>query len=101
MFFRKEYIYGVDARVNAGFGLWQLAHKSSAELTAANFEAAKLAMTGISNDNGKPMRITPSILLVPPSLESKARSIIAPTLANGASNVNENSVEVLVSSWLS
>ena len=25
VFFRKEYIYGVDARCNAGYGLWQLA----------------------------------------------------------------------------
>jgi phage major head subunit gpT-like protein len=100
VFFRKEYIYGVDARVNAGFGLWQLAHKSSADLTATNFEASKTAMTGLINENGKPMRVRPSILLVPPSLESKALSIVAPTLANGATNVNANSVEVVVASWL-
>jgi phage major head subunit gpT-like protein len=31
VFFRKEYIYGVDSRCNAGFGLWQLAFGSTGE----------------------------------------------------------------------
>ena len=29
VFYRKEYIYGVDSRYNAGFGLWQLAFGST------------------------------------------------------------------------
>ena len=101
VFFRKEFIYGSDARVNAGFGLWQLAHKSSEDLIAANFETAKGAMTGLTNDNGKPMRIAPSVLLVPPSLEAKAMALVAPTLANGATNIYAGSIEVVVSRWLS
>jgi len=32
VFFRKEYIYGVDSRCNAGYGLWQLAYGSTGEL---------------------------------------------------------------------
>lgn len=31
VFYRKEYVYGVDARYNAGFGLWQLAYGSTGE----------------------------------------------------------------------
>lgn len=31
VFYRKEYIYGVDARYNAGYGLWQLAYGSTGE----------------------------------------------------------------------
>lgn len=33
VFFSKEYIYGVDARCNAGYGLWQLAYGSTGETT--------------------------------------------------------------------
>jgi phage major head subunit gpT-like protein len=29
VFFQKEYIYGVDSRDNAGYGLWQLAFGST------------------------------------------------------------------------
>lgn len=32
VFFRKEYIYGVDSRCNAGYGLWQLAYGSTGEV---------------------------------------------------------------------
>ena len=28
---RKEYLYGVDGRYNAGYGLWQLAYGSTGE----------------------------------------------------------------------
>ena len=28
---KKEFIYGVDARCNAGYGLWQLAFGSTGE----------------------------------------------------------------------
>jgi phage major head subunit gpT-like protein len=35
-----EHYYGVNARVNAGFGLWQLAYASKAELTPDNYAAA-------------------------------------------------------------
>jgi phage major head subunit gpT-like protein len=32
VFMRKEYIYGVDCRDNAGYGLWQLAYGSTGEV---------------------------------------------------------------------
>ena len=38
VFFKKEYIYGVDSRCNAGYGLWQLAFGSTGE---ADMPAAK------------------------------------------------------------
>ena len=34
VFHRSQYVYGVDARRNAGFGFWQLAYKSKAALNA-------------------------------------------------------------------
>ena len=40
VFFKKEYVYGVDSRCNAGYGLWQLAFGSTGE---ADMPAAKAA----------------------------------------------------------
>lgn len=65
VFFQDTYIYGVRARVNAGFGLWQLAFASKAPLTAENYEAARKAMTGLMGDAGRPLNVKPDTLLVP------------------------------------
>jgi phage major head subunit gpT-like protein len=36
VFMRREFVYGVEDRLNVGFGLWQLAFASSKALTAAD-----------------------------------------------------------------
>ena len=38
VFMRDAYRYGVDARVNAGYGLWQLAYGSKQTLNADNYK---------------------------------------------------------------
>lgn len=40
-FMRNEYVYGVEARVNAGYGLWQLAYGSNKDLSYANYATAR------------------------------------------------------------
>ena len=70
VFFRDEYLYGVRARVNAGFGLWQLAFGSQAPLTADNYAAARSAMMSLRGDRGGILGVNPNLLVVPPSLES-------------------------------
>lgn len=55
VFFKDRYFYGVRGRSNAGFGLWQLAYASKADLTAANYEAARQAMAQFKNDAGEPL----------------------------------------------
>ena len=44
VFMRNEFLYGVRARVSSGYGLWQMAYRSKAELNEANYEAARSAM---------------------------------------------------------
>ena len=44
VFLKDEYVYGVRARANAGYGLWQLAYASKQPLTHESYEAARLAM---------------------------------------------------------
>jgi len=53
VFTTDKYLYGVRARVNAGFGLWQLAFGSKATLNATNYAAARAAMMGFQSDGGR------------------------------------------------
>lgn len=102
VFMRDEYRYGVRYRCNVGFGFWQLAYKSRAELNDINFNAAYAAMMQLKADGGRPMGIKPTLLVVPPSLRAAALSLIeAQLLPGGSSNPNYKVVEVIVSPWLS
>lgn len=102
VFVRDEYRYGVRYRCNAGFGFWQLAYKSKAELNDVNFNAAYTAMMQVKADGGRPMGIKPTHLVVPPSLRASAIALIEAQLTTGgASNPNYKAVEVIVSPWLS
>ncbi len=101
VFTRKEYRYGVDARVNAGFGLWQLAYASKQELNTANYAAAREAMQGTNGDKGRALGVQGSLLVVAPTLEQQALEVVKRERdASGATNVYQNSADVLVSPWL-
>ncbi len=114
VFWRNEFIYGVDARVAAGFALWQLAFASDAALTHDNYAAARAAMIAIVKENGDKMGVVPTHLVVPASLEGAARQVaknelIVTTVNVGTppvpqsvavSNEWAGSVEVLMTPWL-
>lgn len=101
VFFRDEYVYGVRARANAGFGLWQLAWGSRQVLDNTTYAAARSAMMSLRGDNGRLLGITPTLLVVGPALEQAARElIISQTRANGESNPWRDSVELIVTPWL-
>lgn len=97
VFMANEYLYGADARLNVGFGFWQMAHKSQAALTADNVFAAITAMRQLKADGGKPLGLMPDTLLVPPSLELQARKVlVAAQNDTGASNVMQGMLPNLV-----
>lgn len=101
VFMRNEYIYGTDARVNAGFGLWQLAYGSKQTLDATNYEAARTNILSRTADGGKKLALNPNLLVVGPSNEGKARRLVkAEKDANGADNVWYNTADVLVVPYL-
>lgn len=101
VFFKKEYVYGVDNRCNVGFGFWQQAFGSKDVLDNANFEAAYDAMGAFKGDNEKPLGIKPTLLVVGPSNASAARKIVEAQLINGGdSNTNFRRVELLEVPWL-
>lgn len=101
VFEKNEYVFGADGRLNVGFGLWQQAFCSKATLDAAGYGAARQAMMGFKSDAGKPLGITPNLLLVGPSNEKAALDVVqAERLANGADNVYRNTAKVVTCSWL-
>ncbi|USE78068.1 Mu-like prophage major head subunit gpT family protein [Cupriavidus gilardii] len=101
VFTSKKFRYGVDARSNVGFGLWQLAYASKEELTAETYGAARAKLMEMKGDNGKPLGVRPSLLVVPPSLEGKALEILqAEKNANGATNIYRNTAQLLNTPWL-
>jgi len=100
VFTRKLFRYGVDARVNVGFGLWQLAYASKQELSLDNFGAAYAAHMALKGDNGRPLGIRPSLLVVPPTLRDAALTITKADIINNTTNVQRGSVDVLVTPWL-
>ncbi|TBU75202.1 Mu-like prophage major head subunit gpT family protein [Phytopseudomonas daroniae] len=101
VFMRKEFIYGVDARLNAGYGLWQLAYASREALTPASFNDAYASMQSLTGDRGKKLGIRPKLLVVPPSMRAQALEVVkAERNAAGATNINRDVVDVLVTPWL-
>jgi len=80
VFDNNEFVWGVDGRMNVGYGLWQLAYASTQPLTQANLIAAKTAMSQIRRPNGTPMGIKPNILVVPTALWPTAQSLYLDSL---------------------
>jgi len=101
VFMADEYLYGVDARVNVGFGFWQQAFGSKAALDDTNFDAAFAAMGGYKSDKGRPLGIMPNLLVVGPSNRAAAKALIEAQIKDGGgSNPNYKAVDVLVVPWL-
>lgn len=101
VFMNDEILYGVDARCNAGYGFWQMAFASKADLNDDNFDAAWSAMGSHTSDHGRPLGITPNILVCGPSNRARAKKVVeAENKAQGESNTNYKAVEVLVVPWL-
>lgn len=101
VFTKKQFLYGVDARWNVGFGFWQMAYGSKDTLDATNYEAARAALLGMKGDYGRPLGMRPNLLVVPPSLEGKAMELLnSERNAAGATNVWRNTAELMVVPWL-
>lgn len=106
VFFQKQFLFGVDARYNAGYGLWQQMFASNRDLTEENVEAAITAMENLVADNGKPMNVSPTHIIVPTTLKFDARRIFAPDFvprgSDGATitNIHRGAMEIIVSKHL-
>jgi phage major head subunit gpT-like protein len=103
VFMRKQFRFGVDGRYAAAYGLWQLAYKSTQNLTGTYYGNARAAMRNFVNADGRPLDVQPSLLVVPPSLEETARNLLNadivlgdPTAGGSKTNVWKGSADLLV-----
>lgn len=101
VFMRAEYLYGADGRFAAGFGFWQMAIGSKADLDPDSYEAARVALGEMKSDEGRPLGIKGGLLVVPPSLEGAALDLLKSERNDaGATNKWRGTAEVLVCPWL-
>lgn len=92
---------GVSLRAEAGFGLWQMAIKSTQPLTAANFEAARKLMRSFKADGGRPLGCKPNVLLCGTQLEPEAEKILVrDRIDGGDTNVNRGKAKIISTEWL-
>lgn len=101
VFTAKEFRYGVDTRCAAGFGFWQLAFGSKAELTAENYEAAFEAMTSQRNEEGGVLNVRPTIIVVGPGNRARAKKLFDTMLVGGGdTNTLYKDVEIVEAPWV-
>lgn len=101
VFFQKQFVYGCDARYNAGYGLWQSSWGSKQNLDAAHYATARAALLGAKGDNGRPLGFTSVTLWYPSTLEASARQVIAAERnADGSSNIWYQTATLKQIPWL-
>jgi len=101
VFMRDEFRYGIDARLNVGFGFWQMAFGSKLALDQTNFDAAIAAMMAFKSDEGRPLGIKPDLIVCGPSNRAAAQAVIDKEFVDGGdSNTNFKAVDLLVVPWL-
>lgn len=83
-------------------GKVSFSNKGTKKISADNYAAARAAIRSIKDENGDPMELGDTLaLVVSPTYEAAARQIlIADTGANGATNINKGTAELIVSSRL-
>ncbi len=92
--FDGELFFDVD-HPNGSQSTWS--NKGTSALSAASYETGRQTIMSYINEEGKPLRLVPTHLIVPPQLEKEALDIIrADKSANGASNVWINSADIIV-----
>lgn len=101
VFMTDDFLMGVDARVNAGAGLWQLAVRSNQPFTAENYELARKKLQSLKGDYGKPLALRHSHTMVPSNLEGSALRVLNNTMNDaGATNEWANTSQLIMNAWL-
>lgn len=100
-FTKNEFLFGVDGRSNVGFGFWQTAVGSRAPLTVANYEKAVEILLGMQRDDGEPLGITPTTLIVGRKNRAAAKKVIdAQFVDGGDTNIYYKDVDIVNSPFI-
>ncbi len=100
VFWKDQYAYGVRARHNVGFGLWQMAQMSTAPLTGSYYGQLRTALTTLRGDSGRLLGLKGTTLVVPPALEEAGRTLLNSAVINASSNPWVGSAKLVISPWL-
>lgn len=113
----REFLYGAQARLGTGYGLWQTAFRNEAALNITNLRATRLAMQALTgdrkNEDGrrKNLGIRPNLLVVGAANEDAAIACVrSPSIASltdpfavansNTANPVYNAFTIVVLSWL-
>lgn len=99
-FMKDEYLFGTRHRGNSGFGYWQLAYASKAELNAENLAKARDAMQAFKGHSGQALGVNPTTLLVGISNQSRAKKLMNATKIGNEYNEFMGAFELIVSTRL-
>lgn len=101
VFMTDKFLFGVDARANAGPGLWQLVVRSNETFNAANYEIARKRLQELTGDFERPLGLRHTHTMVPQNLEGPARKVITNSLASGGeTNEWANTSQLILNPWL-
>lgn len=73
-----------------------ISNKSTKALSIDEYGKARSSIMSVTNDQGKPFRAMPNLLVVPPQLEGIARKILFSDTIDATTNIYKDSAELLV-----
>ncbi|MBI1407302.1 MAG: hypothetical protein GC145_14400 [Caulobacter sp.] len=92
-----EFLYGTRGRLNVGYGFWQMCFRSQAELTPANYEAAFKLIQTLCGEGGRPLNLTPDLLVTGPQNRGASKRLIERATIDGSDNEYYKDVDLLSS----
>lgn len=101
VFMADKFLLGVDARVNAGPGLWQLAVRCKEPFSSETYEAARKRLQELKGDHGRPLGLRHSHTMVPNNFEGAALRVLNNAqAANGSTNEWAGTSKLILNPWL-
>ncbi|HTN30676.1 MAG TPA: Mu-like prophage major head subunit gpT family protein [Pseudomonas sp.] len=101
VFTTDKFKFGVDARVNAGAGLWQLIVRSKEPFNAETYAEARARLVELKGDHGRPLALRHSHTMVPNGHEGAALRVLNNSqAANGATNEWAGTSKLILNPWL-
>ncbi|CAI9120422.1 Mu-like prophage major head subunit gpT family protein [Brytella acorum] len=100
VFFNNQFLYGVDARYNVGYGLWQTAFACTDPLTPYNYAVVRAAMMSQTSDTGRPLGIRPTHLVTTPGNEHAALRILRSEMIAATTNEWAGSAVPIITQFL-
>lgn len=101
VFLKDKFLFGVDARVNVGPGLWMLIVRSKQTFNAENYALARARLTAMQGDYARPLALRHTHTMVPGNMEGVARKVLSNALAaGGETNEWAGTSQLIINPWL-